>query len=154
MDLQNKLGFAGKYYDNVSVEKIEKLTLPVHFTGSDYIPLTPKDTDCSFNYLRLLSEDPIYIDTGHCGQTLSKIKNTYKWVCFNRDGVNTDTLILMFQKLFDSGFKIRSIQKDPNKLMKSECNLTFDVKLKGWVYFSIDFELTEKYNNCLINNCI
>lgn len=148
--------FAGKVYQDVSIERIEKMDLPCHFNGSDYEVLTPKDTVCSFNYFRLLNEEPIYIDTGHCGQTIGKIKKTYKWVVFFKEHSNIDTIILRFQKSFDAGLnlKIKSIERDPNRLMKSECKNNFDIKLKNMLYFSIDFSIFEKYSNCLTDNCI
>jgi hypothetical protein len=147
----------GKVYENVSIEKIEKLSLPCYFDGVDYKALTPKDTDCNFNYFRLLNEKPIYVDTGHCGQTIGRIKQTYKWVYFATSLKNTDAIIKKFQNTFSGDFNLRieSIEKNPNKLMKSECNLTFDVRLKNYTYLSIDFTISPRYNNCITeNNCI
>jgi hypothetical protein len=147
--------FAGKVYQDVTIEKIEKLELPCYFNGTDYLPLTPKDTECSFNYFRLLNEEPIYVDTGHCSQSIRRIKKTYKWVCFFKEKSNIETLFLKFQSAFNGhlNLKIQSIERDPNKLMKSECKMNFDVRLKGMLYFSIDFTISEKYNNCLTDNC-
>lgn len=148
--------FAGKVYQDVSIERIEKMELPCYYNGSDYEVLTPKDTDCSFNYFRLLSEEPIYIDTGHCGQTIGKIKKNYKWVVFFKEKADIEKIILRFQKSFDAGLnlKIKSIERDPNRLMKSECKMNFDIKLKNMIYFSIDFSILEKYSNCLTDNCL
>lgn len=147
--------FAGKVYPEVTIEKIEKFELPCHFTGSDYEPLQPKDTECSFNYFRLLNEEPVYVDTGSCAQTISRMRKSYKWVCFFKDKTSIDTLILKFQSSIPSelNLKIKSIERDPNKLMKSECRSNFDIRLKGMIYFSIDFKISTKYNNCLTDNC-
>jgi len=147
--------FAGKMYQDVTIEKFEKFDLPCHFNGTDYIPLTPKDTECNFNYFRLLKEQPIYADTGSCSQTIIRTKKSYKWVCFFKEKRSIDTLLLKFQASFDGGLnlKIDSIERDPNRLMKSECRMNFDVRLKGMIYFSIDFTISEKYNNCLTDTC-
>jgi hypothetical protein len=151
MQASDKFNIFGYTYFDVRLEKIEKLTLPCFLNGDEYVTLNPKDTECDFNYFRLLNEEPIYNDLGGCAKIFYETKNTYKWVYFSKKETNIDQVISLFQKIID--VKIKSIQRNANQLIKSECGFTFDVRLKNYTYFSLDFEIKEKFDNCPKNDC-
>ncbi|RNA63505.1 hypothetical protein D1631_17050 [Chryseobacterium nematophagum] len=144
-------------YHEVSLQKIGGRETACSFDGKDYISLNPKDSECSFSYFRKLSEEPLYIDTGDCNLLMSKIKEAYRFVYFSKEKKEVELLLLLFQKKLSQEFSlvIKSINRDENKLLKWECGIVdHDIKLKNWTYFSIDFQLTYKYDNCLISDCL
>jgi len=144
-------------YHEAALQKINGKETACYFDGKDYISLNPKDSECAFSYFRKLSEEPLYIDTGACHPVIGKIKETYRFVFFSKEEKNKDSIILSFQKKFpeDLSLTIKNINRDENKLLKSECDIDdADIKLKRWTYFSIDFQLVYKYDNCLTSECL
>lgn len=149
--------FGYKCYHDAMIQNINGKETACYFDGKDYISLNPKDSECSFSYFRKITEEPIYIDTGACNPTIGKMKEGYRFVYFSKEEKNIDSIILLFQKEFeeDPSITIKNINRDENKLLKYECGINdADIKLKKWTYFSIDFQLYYKYNNCLISDCL
>lgn len=152
----NLFSFAGKHYEDVSIEKIGNKNIASYFSGVDYILLTPKDNECNFNYFRVLSEEPIYIDAGLCTKIVTKTKYTARWVVYAKEKKNIDKLILQFKEAITPNYQleIKSIQRNENKLFREECSIfDFDLKVKNITYFAIDFTIKKPYNNCLTNDC-
>lgn len=146
-----------KCYHEATLQKINGKETACYFDGKDYISLNPKDSECSFSYFRKIAEEPLYIDAGACKPMIGKIKEAYRFVYFSKEEKNIDSIILLFQKKFpeELSLTIKNISRDENKLLKSECGIDdTDIKLKRWTYFSIDFQIYYKYNNCLISECL
>jgi len=147
----------GKCYHEVTLQKLNGRSTACYYNGKEYISLNPKDNECTFSYFRKLTEEPLYIDIGACSLIIGKMKESYRFVYFSKVEKNIDQIILSFQKIFpeDISLTIKNVLRDENRLLKSECDINdFDVKLKNWTYFSIDFQITYKYDNCLKNDCI
>lgn len=149
--------FQSKCYHDVLLQRINKKDIACYFDGKEYKTLNPKDTECSFSYFRLISEEHIYADVGYCNSIIGKIKENYRFVFFSKEKISVYSVLLQFTKLFpaDLNMVIKNINRDENKLLKTECGISdSDIKVKSWTYFSIDFQISYKYDNCLINECL
>lgn len=152
---KERFQFAGECYSEVSLEKVNKKQVACYFDGKEYKTLQPSESECEFNYFRKLNEEPVYIDVGGCHKVIGRIKETYRWVYFSKEKKNTNAVLQMFERQFDDhlSLTIKNINRDQNKLLMSECGTSFDIKLKNWTYFSLDFQISYKYDNCQINEC-
>jgi hypothetical protein len=159
MELINNLcdvfNFFGKFYPIVTIENIEKKNLPVFYSGSDYEIITPKDTDCDFNYFRILSEKPIYIDVGGCSKIHARNEYVARWVYYSKQKKDVSKILIKFNQLFPKGYglQIQKIERESNKTLLLETNVKIDVKLKNITYFCIDFSFKEQIkSDCETNN--
>jgi hypothetical protein len=141
------------FYEGVTLEKIHNVFKPCFFNGTDYLVLTPKDTECEFAYIReVADEKPIVTDLGGCNKQLSFLIKNLRFVYYNNECKNENEIISKFFKSFDLNYmNIKNIKKNKNELLRNECNIeNFDLNLKNITYFCIDFELKVKQT---INIC-
>lgn len=141
------------FYSDVFLEKIDNVLKPCYKNGSEYIVLTPKDTECDFAYTRTLTDATVqYKDLGGCNNVPYYLIENLRFVYYSKDCKNENEIVAKFYQNFDLNLmKIKSIKKNKNELLRNECNINnFDVNIKNITYFCIDFELKSKIE---INNC-
>jgi hypothetical protein len=148
-------GQFGKFYDNVSIEKIDGITMPVHYTGVDFVNLHPKDNICDLSYVRKFDENVEYKDLGGCKKTTYLIEK-YKFVHWsNQKSFNSFAKLQLFNQTMSSiDFEIIGVNTQSEQIYASETNKGKYIKLKNVNYISIDFSIKKKIDyNCKIEEC-
>jgi hypothetical protein len=147
--------YFGKYYDNVSLERIDGVTKAVHFTGVDYKALHPTDTECDFCYVRQIGEGKMeYKDFGGCIKTPYMV-NSYKFVAYSKNNFNSFTKLQQFVKVMQNfkDFEVFGINSDSGSIYSQETGGGKNIKVKNIGYISIDFQMKTLVDTCNIENC-
>lgn len=145
----------GKFYENVTIEKIDGISMPVHYNGTDYVNLHPKDNQCDVSYVRKIDESVELKDLGGCKKT-SYIIEKYKFVHWsNQKSFNSFAKIQLFSQLVKPIIKdLLNINTQSEQIYASETNKSKYIRLKNINYISVDFSITRKIDyNCEIIEC-
>jgi putative ribosome biogenesis GTPase RsgA len=144
----------GKYYDNATLDKIDGIIQAVHFTGSDYVSLHPKDNDCNFCYIREIQASNIrMVDLGGCEKT-PFISGRYRFVYYSKSPFNNFAQLQKFVSAM-AGTRIEIIQVINNieSIYQQETGGRKNIRLKNIGYIAIDFSQELQVNTCEIKEC-
>lgn len=147
-------GYFGKAYDNVTLEKIDGSNMAVHHTGVDFINLSPKDTDCSWFYIREKEASSInMVDLGGCEKT-PFIKQTYRFVAYDKKAGNNFAKVQLFVKAMSGlNIEITNVITNADTVYNQESSGKKNIRLKNISYIAVDFSTTEKIDLCDIQEC-
>jgi hypothetical protein len=148
-----KNGF-GKYYDDVSIEKIDGVTMPVHYTGTDFISLHPKDNTCEVSYIRETIPANIQMrDLGGCEKT-PYMTNQYRFINWSNKPFNTFAKMQRFiAAMAGLNISVNSVDNDITRIYNEETGRGKQIKIKGMSYIAINFTITSKVDTCNIIEC-
>lgn len=141
----------GKFYDNVSIEKIDGITMPVHYNGTDFVNLHPKDNQCEIAYIRSTSEADVELkDLGGCQKTPYMIEY-FRFVHWSNLPINSFAKVQRFVEAMKSlDIDILKINTNPEQVYNSETGKGKYIKLKNMQYIAIDFKIKKKIDTCNI----
>ncbi len=147
-------GRFGKFYDNVSLEKIDGVTMPVHYNGTDFINLHPKDNQCELCYIRQVSEGKIDLkDLGGC-QKSPYLTEYYRFVNWSNKPFKPFTRLQNFvQSMKGLNIEILGVNTNPEQVYSQETGKGKYIKLKDISYLYIDFKITKKVDSICIPEC-
>jgi hypothetical protein len=150
------VGMFGKFYDNVGLEKIDGVTMPVWYNGTDFVNLHPKDNQCDVAYVRQIGDSDIELkDLGGCSKT-SYMVSKYKFVHWsNQRTFNSFAKLQLFNQIMKPyGIELLNVNTQSEQVYASETNKGKYIKLKNINYLSVDFLIKAKIDyNCKIEEC-
>lgn len=141
----------GKYHDDVSIEKIDGVFMPVHYDGTDFVNLHPKDNQCDISYIRQIRESSVEMkDLGGCLKT-PYVKDYYRFVHWWKGNANSFSKLQKFVAAMSPlNIEILNINNNASDVYAGETNKGKYIKLKDVSYLRIDFSIKKKVDTCNI----
>jgi len=155
---QKLAGLFGRFYPEASIENIDGVDMAVHFTGTDFHSLHPKDNECDYAYIRPIDSAIRQIDLGGCNKA-NYVKEYYRLVIVKKGGkVSGFQLLQQFSAVMSEvglpKFTINNINTDSSAIYRLESGLfKKNIKIKGFTYLAIDFSIETKLSTCDIPVC-
>lgn len=144
----------GRIYESASLETINGVITPVHFTGTDFINLNPKDNTERFAYIR--ETQPAFMKVIDLGGESPAYDAMYKLrlVIFDPKPFNTfDQLRRFAHATRLLKLEVSNIITNIDQLYKQETGGSKVIAAKGWGYMGIDFTVREFVDSCNVTNC-
>jgi hypothetical protein len=144
----------GKFYDDVSLEVINGVTMPVSYTGSDFVSLHPKDNVCEVSYIREYAAAQTEMrDLGGCNK-VPYVTYYYRFVNWSDKPFNNFSKLQKFvSAMVGYDISVLSINNDTTKVYAEETGKGKQIKIKGMCYIAINFTITRKVDTCNIIEC-
>ena len=133
----------------VTMETINSKELPCSFDKGEFTPQIPRDNQCEFEYIRVLSEESRNKDKGGCSSTPG-LMTRYRYVYFSSTPKNNQKIFMDFwNKIKDENrSEIVGYSFDVGVVSKAEKTDIKNLKLKQFTYIYVDYTQYVIMSNC------
>jgi hypothetical protein len=155
---QQLTGLFGRFYPEASIETIDGVNMAVHFNGTDFQSLHPRDNDCNYAYIRAIDTAVRQVDLGGCNKS-NYVKEFYRLIIVRKGNrAGSMTMLQQFVSVMSgaglSRFTITGVDTDSSALYRIEAGVfKKNIKVKGFTYFAIDFSIESKLSTCDVPIC-